>query len=193
MRWPHEPPTDRHSGAESWRTHFDRRDPGNYRPIVLASCMLHDTPAYALPPNLPENWMDVEYVIPACALCNAIRPPVALHFTSVSLPAEKGASNVVAQILQLQETALRTPLQHLTWQTVRPAPKSSLGSLLHPKGWSSLLRARRIIPPDFLESSREEECIQFTLGFIVWVVVLLALADVPVHAFSIHGTTNGAV
>ena len=121
--------------------------------FVLASCLLHDTPAYALPPNLPEHWMDVEYVIPPCTLCKAIKPAVALHFTSVSTLEEKSEGNAAAQVLHLQEKALRSPLQHLTWQTVRVAPESNFGSLLHPKGWSSLLRARRTLPPDFIESS----------------------------------------
>lgn len=157
--------------------------------FVLASCLLHDTPAYVLPANLPEHWMDVEYVIPPCTLCKAIQPPVALHFTSVSMLEEKSEGNVAAQVLHLQEKALRSPLQHLTWQTVCLAPESNFGSLLHPKGWSSLLRARRTLPPDFIESSGDVECVKFALGFIVWVVVLLTLAAAPINPFSVQGTT----
>jgi len=161
--------------------------------FVLACSLLHDTPAYALPPSLPEHWMDVEYVIPPSALCKALCPPVALHFTSVSMPEEPTESNVAAHVLHLQEDALCAPIQHLTWRTVRTFPGSDFGSILHPKGWSSLLRARRKLPTECMEHSGEAACTPFALGFVVWTLVLLALAAVPIHDLSVQGATVAAV
>lgn len=166
-------------------------DPLSNRPVafVLACCLLHDTPSYALPPHLPETWVDVENVIPPCALCTVISPPVALHFTSTTILKDMVGCNVATKVLHLQERALSRPLQHLTWQAIRLAPDSNFGSLLHPKGWSNLLRSRQC-QTSHQTCSDENECVQFALGFVAWVVALLAFTTIPMKSSSIRSMTR---
>lgn len=158
--------------------------------FALASSILHDTPAHPLPRDRLKHWIDAECVVPPSLLCYALIPKVAFHFTGVSVI--NGESNAAAEILDLQEKSLSRPLAHLTWNAKCMTSESDdLGSILHPRGWSGVLRARWS-KPQSSHDCNDSKCIEFALGFIAWICVILANACIPIDQVTSSCSAGGA-